>query len=73
MPLPDTMTVVKILESGGPEVLVSAERPLPEPTPEQVLIKVSAAGVNRPAALQRAGSYPPPPGAPRGRPAPPKP
>jgi len=63
MPLPDTMTVVKILESGGPEVLVSAERPLPEPAPEQVLIKVSAAGVNRPDALQRAGSYPPPPGA----------
>ena len=43
MPLPDTMSVVNILKSGGPEVLVAAERPVPEPTPEQVLIKVSAA------------------------------
>ena len=63
MPLPDTMSVVNILKSGGPEVLVAAERPVPEPTPEQVLIKVAAAGVKRPDALQRAGSYPPRPGA----------
>ena len=63
MPLPDTMAVVEISESGGPDVLVPGERPVPEPTADQVLIKVAAAGVNRPDALQRAGSYPPPPGA----------
>jgi len=63
MPLPDTMAVVEISESGGPNVLAPAKRPLPKPTADQVLIKVAAAGVNRPDALQRAGSYPPPPGA----------
>ena len=63
MPLPDTMAVVEISESGGPNVLTPAKRPLPKPTADQVLIKVAAAGVNRPDALQRAGSYPPPPGA----------
>lgn len=63
MPLPDTMTVVEISEAGGPDVLVPSSRALPEPAADQVLIKVAAAGVNRPDALQRAGSYPPPPGA----------
>lgn len=63
MPLPDTMTVTEITEPGSPDVLVSGERPVPEPAADQVLIKVAAAGVNRPDALQRAGSYPPPPGA----------
>ena len=63
MPLPDTMTVVEISEAGGPDVLVPSSRALPEPAADQVLIKVAAAGVNRPDVLQRAGSYPPPPGA----------
>lgn len=63
MPLPDIMTVTEITEPGSPDVLVSGERPVPEPAADQVLIKVGAAGVNRPDALQRAGSYPPPPGA----------
>ena len=49
---------------GGPEVLQPVERPMPEPGPGEVLIKVAAAGVNRPDVLQRRGMYPPPPGAP---------
>lgn len=57
------MKVVEITKAGGPEVLVQAERPRPEPGPGEVLIKVSAAGVNRPDVLQRQGVYPPPPGA----------
>ncbi|NKB57230.1 MAG: zinc-binding dehydrogenase [Alphaproteobacteria bacterium] len=63
MPLPDSMTVVEISEPGGPEVLVPSTRPVPSPAADDVLIKVAAAGVNRPDALQRAGNYPPPPGA----------
>ncbi len=63
MPLPESMTVVEIAESGAPDVLVPGSRPVPEPSADQVLIKVAAAGVNRPDALQRSGSYPPPPGA----------
>lgn len=63
MPLPDTMTAIEITEPGGPEVLQPATRPCPEPGPDDVLIKVAAAGVNRPDAIQRAGHYPPPPGA----------
>ena len=62
-PLPATMTAIEIREPGGPEVLVSASRPRPEPGPGEVLIKVAAAGVNRPDVLQRLGGYPPPPGA----------
>ena len=58
-----TMRVVEISKPGGPDVLVSAERPVPEPGHGQVLIRVAFAGVNRPDALQRAGSYAPPPGA----------
>lgn len=61
--LPATMTVIEIREPGGPEVLVPATRPLPEPGPGEVLIRVAAAGVNRPDVLQRQGGYPPPPGA----------
>ena len=49
---------------GGPEVLVVVERPVPQPGPGEVLIRVEAAGVNRPDVIQRQGSYPPPPGAP---------
>ena len=61
--LPATMTAIEIREPGGPEVLVPAERPVPQPGDGEVLIKVAAAGVNRPDVLQRQGSYPPPPGA----------
>ena len=61
--LPATMTAIEIREPGGPEVLVPATRPLPEPGPGEVLIQVAAAGVNRPDVLQRLGNYPPPPGA----------
>ncbi|NNM77381.1 NAD(P)H-quinone oxidoreductase [Sphingomonas sp. ID1715] len=49
---------------GGPEVLQPVERPVPVPGEGEVLIKVAAAGVNRPDVLQRKGGYPPPPGAP---------
>lgn len=57
------MTVVEITEPGGPEVLRPARRPVPEPGHGKILIRVAAAGVNRPDALQRAGRYDPPPGA----------
>ncbi len=57
------MTVVEIAGAGGPEVLRSARRPVPRPGRGDVLIKVAAAGVNRPDILQRLGLYPPPPGA----------
>ena len=49
---------------GGPEVLVPVERPRPQPGARELLIKVAAAGINRPDVLQRMGGYPPPPGAP---------
>jgi putative PIG3 family NAD(P)H quinone oxidoreductase len=61
--LPETMTAIEISAPGGPEVLVPASRPLPQPGAGEVLIKVAAAGVNRPDCLQRQGSYPPPKGA----------
>ena len=51
-------------QPGGPEVLALVERPVPQPGPDEVLIQVAAAGVNRPDVLQRRGMYPPPPGAP---------
>jgi putative PIG3 family NAD(P)H quinone oxidoreductase len=57
------MIAIEIREPGGPDVLVRAERPRPAPTPGDVLIKVAAAGVNRPDVMQRQGKYPPPPGA----------
>jgi NADPH2:quinone reductase len=62
--IPSTMRVVEIAEAGGPEVLRITERPVPEPGKEEVLVKVGAAGVNRPDVMQRLGMYPPPPGAP---------
>ncbi len=62
MSLPETMTAMEISEFGGPDVLKPATRPLPKPSASDVLIRVAAAGVNRPDAIQRAGHYPPPPG-----------
>jgi len=61
--LPEVMRAVEIAEPGGPEVLKPVERPVPTPGPGQILIRLHAAGVNRPDALQRAGAYAPPPGA----------
>jgi NADPH2:quinone reductase len=61
--LPAQMTVVAISKPGGPEVLVPETRAVPAPGPDEILIKVHAAGVNRPDVSQRSGSYPPPPGA----------
>jgi NADPH2:quinone reductase len=63
MTIPATMTVIAIDHHGGPEVLVQAERPVPQPAAGEVLIQVAAAGVNRADTGQRAGTYPPPPGA----------
>ncbi|MGB1548612.1 MAG: NAD(P)H-quinone oxidoreductase [Alphaproteobacteria bacterium] len=57
------MHAVEIARPGGPENLAYAERPVPEPGAGEVLIRVAAAGVNRPDIMQREGSYPPPPGA----------
>jgi putative PIG3 family NAD(P)H quinone oxidoreductase len=57
------MLAIEIRAPGGPEVLVPAERPMPSITAGEVLIKVAAAGVNRPDVAQRLGRYPPPPGA----------
>ncbi len=61
--LPSTMHCIEIREPGGPEVLTPAERDVPSPGDDQVLIKVAAAGVNRPDVIQRLGQYPPPEGA----------
>ena len=61
--LPATMMCVEIKQPGGPEALVPAMRPLPQPKSGEVLIKVAAVGVNRPDLAQRAGTYPPPAGA----------
>jgi NADPH2:quinone reductase len=61
--LPPTMTCIEITSSGGPDVLKPAVRPVPQPGPGQVTIKVAAAGINRPDVLQRQGAYPAPPGA----------
>lgn len=60
---PETMTAIEIVKPGGPEALRPVTRPTPTPGPGEALIKVAAAGVNRPDAMQRAGMYPPPPGA----------
>src|SRR5215813_2470146 len=62
MSLPATMTAVAIRAPGGPEVLVPEQRPLPAPGPGEILVKVAAAGVNRPDVMQRMGLYPPPKG-----------
>jgi len=61
--LPDEMRVVEISAPGGPERLRIAMRPVPRPGSGEVLIRVAAAGVNRPDVMQRQGHYPPPPGA----------
>ena len=57
------MRAIEIKQAGGPEVLQLCERPMPELKAGEVLIKVHAAGVNRPDVLQRLGHYPVPPGA----------
>ena len=62
--LPDEMNAIDPAEAGGPEVLRLVRRPVPRPGAGEVLIRVAAAGVNRPDVLQRRGFYPPPPGAP---------
>lgn len=59
----EMMKAVEISTPGGPEVLVVTERPIPQPQGGEVLIKVSAAGINRPDVFQRKGAYPAPPGA----------
>ncbi|NGX94667.1 MAG: NAD(P)H-quinone oxidoreductase, partial [Candidatus Afipia apatlaquensis] len=61
--LPAQMTAIAISKPGGPEVLVPEQRPVPKPGPNEILIKVEAAGVNRPDVLQRMGLYAVPPGA----------
>lgn len=61
--LPAQMTVIGISKPGGPEVLLPETRAVPQPGPDEILIKVEVAGVNRPDVAQRAGYYPPPPGA----------
>ncbi|MEC9345829.1 MAG: NAD(P)H-quinone oxidoreductase [Pseudomonadota bacterium] len=61
--LPSEMTAIEIVKPGGPEVLQPCRRPVPAPGHDEVLIRVQAAGVNRPDVMQRAGGYPPPPGA----------
>lgn len=64
MTVPETMRAIDPAAPGGPEVLVVVERPVPAPGAGEVLIRVAAAGVNRPEVMQRMGLYPPPPGAP---------
>src|SRR5262249_29526082 len=60
--VPETMSAIGISTPGGPDVLQAKSVPTPRPGPGQILITVAAAGVNRPDLMQRAGSYPPPPG-----------
>jgi NADPH2:quinone reductase len=57
------MTAIAIRAPGGPDMLVAEERPVPAPGEQEVLVKIEAAGVNRPDVMQRKGLYPPPPGA----------
>jgi len=61
--LPEQMTAIEIAEPGGPEMLRPVARPVPGPGAGEALIRVAAAGVNRPDVMQRKGQYPPPPGA----------
>ncbi|OFS98344.1 zinc-binding dehydrogenase [Serratia sp. HMSC15F11] len=60
---PGTMKAIEISQPGAPEVLVVTERPMPVPQAGELLVKIAAAGVNRPDVLQRQGNYAPPPGA----------
>jgi NADPH2:quinone reductase len=62
--LPTRMTAIGIKAPGGPEALAPEERAVPTPGQAEILVKVAAAGVNRPDVMQRQGLYPPPPGAP---------
>jgi NADPH2:quinone reductase len=64
MTLPKTMTAIAIRAPGAPDMLVPEERPVPVPGAGEILVKVAAAGVNRPDVMQRMGLYPPPKGAP---------
>jgi len=64
MLLPTRLTAIAISAPGGPEVLLPEERDVPKPGASEILVKVAAAGVNRPDVMQRKGQYPPPPGAP---------
>jgi NADPH:quinone reductase len=61
--VPKEMTAIEIAAPGGPDELKPATRPTPKPGEGEVLVKVAAAGVNRPDVMQRQGRYPPPPGA----------
>src|SRR6516164_4725338 len=61
--LPAQMTAIAIRAPGAADMLVPEQRPLPRPADGEVLVKVAAAGVNRPDVMQRQGLYPPPPGA----------
>ncbi len=61
--VPSQMTAIAVREPGGPDVLIAQTRPVPAPGPGEVLVKIAAAGVNRPDVMQRQGLYPPPPGA----------
>ena len=61
--IPASMRAIEITQPGTPDVLRPTTRPTPEPGPGEVLIQVSAAGVNRPDVMQRQGMYAPPPGA----------
>lgn len=63
MAVPSRMTVIAIRAPGGPEMLVAEQRPVPMPVAGEILVKVAAAGVNRPDVRQRQGTYPPPKGA----------
>ncbi len=61
--LPQSMSAVEITEFGGPDVLRICRRPVPRPGPDELLVRITAAGVNRPDVMQRQGGYAPPPGA----------
>ena len=61
--IPAQMHYIAMEAPGGPEFLVLATGPVPRPATGEVLIRVAAAGINRPDILQRTGNYPPPPGA----------
>lgn len=60
--IPASMSAISITSPGGPEMLAPQERPVPQPGEGEILVKVAAAGVNRPDVAQRKGLYPPPPG-----------
>ncbi|MFZ4688194.1 MAG: NAD(P)H-quinone oxidoreductase [Polymorphobacter sp.] len=64
MSIPSTMIAIDPEKPGGPDVLIASSRPVPQPGPGDVLVRVMAAGVNRPDVLQRMGLYPMPPGTP---------